>query len=283
VGLTVTDIPAIIRNKIYDSPAFRAMCMSSWRESAYATSAAIRRSHRRFKASGEQGERAYIGWDIILAVVEMTEMVATAILNARQPERFAVHQATNEQIEGMFTAIRDNGITGDEVRTILGLKGPRGMDARAVQTVRVFESVVERIRQILHDLAVFWLEHIEHSRWFRHYPATLTPDETWLIDVNSSEEDRAMAAKLAAMLGAIEVVTIMKEKGFDHTVLREQIVIGAAWLGDGATQFIMTALANSGIDPRAPRKTYLFPAFVEHLTDDERELLFTNANYIKPI
>lgn len=47
----------------------------------------------------DAGERAYLGWDIITAVFEMTEMVATAILSARHPERFAVHQASNDEIE----------------------------------------------------------------------------------------------------------------------------------------------------------------------------------------
>src|ERR1051325_607312 len=86
------------------------MCLSSWRNSAYATSEAVRRSFRRYRASADQSERAYRGWDIITSVVEMTEIVATAILNARDPTRFAVHQGSNKQIEALFTTLRDDGI-----------------------------------------------------------------------------------------------------------------------------------------------------------------------------
>lgn len=283
MSVIVTDMPAILRTSIYEAPEFRAMCVSSWRDVAYATSDGIRRTYRRFRSATDTEERAYLGWDIITAVFEMTEMVATAVLSARHPERFAVHQASNDEIEALFTSIRDDGVTGDEVRSTLRLMGPRGLDARAMRTLRVFESVVARIQQLLRDLAVFWLEHIEHARWFRHYPATLTPDETWLIDVTSSDEDRAMAKTLAEMSGAIEVVTLMKGTGFEHTLLREQVVVSAAVLGEVATQFVMTTLANAGVDPRAPRKTSLFPLFLDHLTDDERDLLFTNGSYIRPI
>ncbi|HTD83450.1 MAG TPA: hypothetical protein VK648_06625 [Gemmatimonadaceae bacterium] len=258
------------------------MCFSSWRDSAYNTSDAIRRSFRRYKASTAQPERAYRGWDIITAVVEMTEIVATAILNARDPLRFAAHQASNDQIEELFTSIRDHGISGAEVRNVLGLQGPRGLDATAMRTLRIFENVVERIALILRDTAVFWLDHIDHARWFRHYPATLTPEETWIIDKNVSDADRAKAEELAAMPGAIELVTIMKDTGFEHTVLREELVVSAAWLGDVATQFIMNILANSGLDVRAPKKTALFPGFLAHLTAEDRELLFANASYVDP-
>src|SRR6266516_2891111 len=82
------------------------MCFSSWRNSAYATSEAVRRSFRRYKVSADPCERAYRGWDIITSVVELTEMIATAILNARDPDRFAAHQASNEQIEVLFTSLR---------------------------------------------------------------------------------------------------------------------------------------------------------------------------------
>lgn len=282
MGVTVTDMPTILRTSVYGAAEFRAMCVSSWRDAAYATSDGIRRSFRRYKSATNAEERAYLGWDVITAVFELTEMVATVFLSGRHPERFAVHQASNDEIEALFTSIRDNGVTAEEVRSILRLTGPR-FDARAVRTLRVFESVVARIQQLLRDLAVFWLEHVEHARWFRHYPATLTPDETWLIDITSSEEDRAMANSLAEMPGAIEVVTLMKGTAFEHTLLREQVVVSAAFLGEAATQFVMTTLANSGLDPRAPRKTSLFPLFTEHLTDDERDLLFAAGSYIRPV
>ncbi|MEO8378125.1 MAG: hypothetical protein ABI779_00535, partial [Acidobacteriota bacterium] len=81
---------------------------------------------------------------------------------------------------------------------------------------------------------------------------------------------------------AIELVTIMKDTGFEHTVLREELVVSAAWLGDVATQFIMNILANSGLDPRAPKKTSLFPGFLAHLTNEERQLLFANGSYVEP-
>jgi hypothetical protein len=282
MSLVETEIPAAIKDRIHEADGLRAMCFSSWRDSAYSTSEAIRTSFRRYKTAPGQAERAYRGWDIITSVVELTEIVASAILNARDPARFVAHQASNEQIEGLFAAIRADGITGREVRSILNLHGPRGLDAKAIQTLRVFEKVVDRIALIVRDTAVFWLEHIDHARWFRHYPATLTPEETWIIDQNVSADDRAKADQLAAMPGAIELVTIMKDTGFEHTVLREELVVSSAWLGDVATQFIMTILANSGIDPRAPKKTSLFPGFLEHLTDTERELLFANGSYVEP-
>lgn len=282
MSLIETEIPAVIKDRIHETDGLRAMCFSSWRDSAYSTSEAIRTSFRRYQIASSQRERAYRGWDIVTSVVELTEIVASAILNAGDAARFAAHQASNDDIEGLFIGIRDNGMSGAEVRKILGLQGPRGLDARAVQTLRIFERVVERITLIVRDTAVFWLEHIDHARWFRHYPATLTPEETWIIDQQVSEEDRAMAEQLAAMPGAIELVTIMKDTGFEHTVLREALVLSAAWLGDVVTQFIMTILANSGIDPRAPKKTSLFPGFLTHLTDAERELLFANGSYVKP-
>jgi hypothetical protein len=282
MSLIETEIPEVIQDRIYETPGFRAMCFSSWRNSAYATSEAVRRSFRRYKVSTDPAERAYRGWDIITSVVELTEMVATAILNARDPDRFVAHQASNEQIETLFTNLRDQAISGAEVRKIVGLRGPRGLDALAVRCLRIFESVLDRVCLVLHDTAVFWLEHIEHTRWFRHYPATLTPEETWMIDQNASADDRAIAAQLAAMPGAIEVVTLMKSPIFEHTVLREELVVGAAWLSDVATQFIMMILANSGIRPSAPPKTVLFPAFLAHLTDDERALLLTNRGYVRP-
>jgi hypothetical protein len=135
---------------------------------------------------------------------------------------------------------------------------------------------------ILHDTAVFWLEHIEHARWFRHFPATLTTEETWMIDQNASADDRAIAAQLAAIPGAIEIVTLMKSPKFEHTVLLEELVVRAAWLSDVATQFIMMILANSDIQPGAPKKTTLFPAFLVHLSDQDRALLFANGSYVRP-
>jgi len=282
MSLVETAVPAAIKDRIHETDGLRAMCFSSWRDSAYSTSEAIRASLRRYQSTSSQSERAYRGWDIVTSVVELTEIVASAILNARDAARFAAHQAGNDDIEGLFIGVRDSGISGAEVRKILGLQGPRGLDARAVQTFRIFEKVVERIALIVRDTAVFWLEHIEHARWFRHYPATLTPEETWTIDPKVSEEDRARAEQLAAMPGAIELVTIMKDTGFEHTVLREELVLSAAWLGDVITQFIMTILANSGIDPRAPKRTSLFPGFLAHLTDAERELIFANGSYVKP-
>lgn len=258
------------------------MCVSSWRDAAYATSDGIRRSLRRYQGATDVEERAYLGWDIITAVFELTEMVATVFLSARYPDRYALHQAANDEIEALFMSVRDEGVTAEEVRSILRLSGPR-VDARVVPTLSVFESVVSRIQQLLRDLAVFWLEHIEHARWFRHYPATLTPDETWLIDTASSEADRAMANALVEAPGAIEIVTLMKGTAFEHTLLREQIVVSAAFLGEVATQFVMTTLANAGLDPHALRKTSLFPLFADHLTDDERNLLFSNGSYIRPV
>jgi len=66
----------------------------------------------------------------------------------------------------------------------------------------------------------------------------------------------------------------MKLPRFEHTVLREELVVGATWLSDAATQFIMMILANSGIRPSTLNKTVLFPAFLFHLTDEDRALLF---------
>src|SRR5688500_3219222 len=112
MSLVETEIPAAIKDRIFETDGLRAMCFSSWRDSAYATSEAIRTSFRRYKTAPSQTERAYRGWDIITSVVELTEIVATAILNARDPARFVAHQASNEQIEVLFTAIRADGITG---------------------------------------------------------------------------------------------------------------------------------------------------------------------------
>jgi len=282
VGLTVIDIPAGLRSHIYETPHFRGLCVSSWRYAAYTMHDAIRREYREFKASSDQGERAYLGWFIITSVVEMTEMVATAILNAREPGRFAVHQADNSQIESLFTDVRDHGIGAEEIRSILGIRGPRGLNVTAIRALRVLESVIEQIQTVLQALAVFWLEHIEHTKWFRHYPATLSPEEAWLIDREASEESRAKAAELMAMPGAIEIVTLMKEANFEHILLREQLVLEAVLFSDAATGFLLMSLFNAGLDPRRAGKTTLFPQFLRHLNDDERAFLFVAGNYVDP-
>jgi hypothetical protein len=282
MSIVETKVPAALKDRIHEADGLRAICFSSWRNSAYSTTGAIRSSFRRYKLASSPAERAYRGWDIITSAVELTEMIATAILNARDPARFAAHQASNQELETLFTEIRKNGISPAEVCTILRLDAPPLVHQRAIQALLTFEKVVDRITRIVQYTAVFWLEHIDHARWFRHYPATLTPEESWIIDQNVSAQDRANAEELLAMPGAIEIVTIQKDFAFEHTVLREELVSTGMWLADAATQFIMMILANCGVDTRKPKKKLLFPAFLNHLTDVERELLFSNGSYVEP-
>lgn len=282
MSVTEQKLSAKLASDLITRPEFVAMCVSSWRYGAYATGDLIVQTFNALPSVADANERAYLGWEILGQVVELTEMAATAWLNRREPTRFPVHQATNQQIEALWKAVRRDGVPLDEIRTFLRLSGPRGFTATAQRTARVYMRVLERVNLALRDIATFWTEHAANVRWFRHYPATLTPDEAWTVDRGSDEQRRQITEQMAQVPDALEFITHMQDaRVFEHTVLRMQDVAAGVQIGDAAIQLVMNWLANSGLDPSQPRHVrHLLPIFVRHLTPEERATLLLDGSYV---
>jgi len=281
MSIVVQQLPEKLAADMLARPEFVGMCVSSWRYGAYATGDTIVHAFNALHGMPDGAERAYLGWEIIGSVVELTEMAATAWLNRRAPSEFAVHQASNAQIEALWTDIRSNGAGVSEIRAFLHLNGPGGFSMQARRTVRVYERILDRVNLALRDIATFWTEQAANARWFRHYPATLTPEEAGVIDSGNAEQRREIMAQMAAVTDALEFATHMQDaRSFGHTVLRKQDVAAAVQVGDLAIQLIMNWLANSGLDPSQPRnRSHIFPIFTRHLSANERAILTADGTY----
>jgi len=277
MSIVTQHLPPEIARKLVAQPEFTAMCVSSWRYSAYAAGDLAVETYRAFNESSDPEERAYLGWEIITSIVELTEMTATAWLSRTTPGGFAVHRASNKEIETLWTQIAANGADAADARSFLRLRGLGGFGPAAIAGALALGRVLLHVERLLRDLATFWRDQAPNARWFRHFPATLTPDDAWRIDPAPDNAD--ILRQMATVDDSIEFVTHMDDaRSFHHTVLRQQDVRAAVALGDIAIQLVMNWLANSGLDPNEPAdRRHLLPAIAIVLGPEERRILGYNA------
>jgi len=281
--LSVTPIPEHVRAQLAAHRGFVLIALNSWRETAFATNALLERNFERVMDEAVSAEeRAFLGWEIVTAATELSEIVGTLLLYQRDPLRSTFHAADNPTLKSLFESLDITGISDAEARTFVGLRVPPGLGATSIRVASAQAKVVAKIRMAASDIARFWLTKSDDARWWRHLPMSLTWDEVLVVSPPSDAERETMLAAMEATPERIETLARIdaKQNVYEHTALRLADLRFARGIASIASQLVINSIVNAELDELHSRdKRSLAPFLTRDLTRDEKKVLQDDGNY----
>lgn len=280
--LTFKRIPPHIQAQLAANHHFTAMAISSWRESSFAANNLVERNFALIEKVSTE-ERAFLAWEIVTSGVELSEMLATALLNRRDPRAVPFHAASNQQIERLFKEVSESGASHSEAVGFLRLRVPAGFGLDARRVVPIYERIVANIQLVLREIATFWCAQIENAHWSRHLPMSLTVAETALTFPEPDSGRDSVFAEIAATPDVIDTIARLDEatRSIEYVALRAGDVRAARAVANVASQLIVNWLANAGLDPNMRHEQrWLFPFALLGLSEQEKRVLETDGDYI---
>jgi hypothetical protein len=282
MSLDVVPIPTHIRAQLAVSSDFVLIALNSWRETAAATNELVQHNFARMKHVSAE-ERAFLGWEIVTAAVEVSEIVGTVLLHMRNRHAAPFHAADNQTLKALFEQFRTDSVSDAEAWTLLRLRVPPGFSARAIGVARVQTKLVRTIQLAVTESARFWWTHSENARWWRHLPMSLTFEESFVVAPVAGPDRDAVVAEMAATPERVETLARMDEQKheFEHTALRLGDVRVGRGLASAGSQLVINIIANMTPTAMAPsEKRWLFPFLTRDLTLAEKKVLADDGNYI---
>src|SRR5688572_19944421 len=177
MSFDVVAIPAHIRAQLAASGDFVLLALNTWRQTAVATNELVQHNFARM-AHASAEERAFLGWEIVTAAVEVSEIVGTVLLHMRDRGAAPFHAADNETLKVLFEQFRADRVSDREARTLLSLRASRGFSTTSVRLESVQTKLVRTIQLSVVEIAEFWWTHWDNARWWRHLPMFLTLEES---------------------------------------------------------------------------------------------------------
>lgn len=281
MSLAVTPIPEHVRAQLAANSDFMLLALNAWRETAAATLDLVQHNVGRME-DAERDAKAFLGWEIVTAAVELAEIVGTVLVHVRDRHASPFHAADNPTLRTLFDDFRTRSLPEEEVRKLLGLRLPPGFGAAAVRAGWVHTKVVQAFQAAVYGIAQFWQAHTNDARWWRHLPMSLTWEESMAVSPMAGSDRDQLLAEIEATPERIETLARMDEqrRSFDHTALLAGQVRAAAGVASVAGQLIINIIANAtptGAPPSGER--WLFPFLTRDLTPAERQILEDDANY----
>jgi hypothetical protein len=283
--ITVTPIPEHVRAQLSANQHFVAIAVRSWGESAAATNQLIQSNFLRMQEPGHDAdERAFLGWEILTAAVELSEILASALMHDRDPQSAPFHSVDNPTLNAFFEGVRDFGLSAEHASGFLRFRVPSGLGRAAIRVASIHGKVVSALQESVRETATFWCTHAEKSaRWFRHLPLSLSNEEALTIAPDAGPDRDIVLAKIAAIPDRIETLVRVDEetRSFEHTALSLDNVRVARAIANVTSQLIVNWIATSGFDSMTgPNQRWLFPTLTYGLTPDEKKVLERDGHYI---
>lgn len=283
MSLETVSIPEHVRAQLAAQRVFVGHALGSWRDCAATTNELLRENFRRLGETAEAEEKAFLGWEIVCAAVELSEIAATALRHARDPQSSPFHSADNPTLRAIFQSIKENGLPDLEARQFLRLRVPPGFGKAALRVVSVYSKLVARLQYVVRGIAEFWLMHADNARWFRHLPMSLTLAEAATIASDKGVGREEVVALIEATLDPLEVFALLDEKSraIEYHALRMDDVRAARATAAWACELVINWIANFGFDPAMRQdERRLFPFLTAALTEAEKKVLETDGKYI---
>lgn len=256
--------------------------LSSWGSVAAAADDLVDRNFRRHNEASDADERAFLGWEVLTAGVEIAEIAATVIRHVREPEASRFHSADNRALKTLFNALAEDGFSSTEAFAFLRLRRLAGFSRPTVRAMWATGAVVENLREAVKGLSQFWLMQAENARWFRHLPMSLTVDEAAEVSNGHDPSHDFVAATITATPNRLETLAVIDEDTHQltYTALRREDVHAARIAANVASQIVMNWFANAEKkdDPR-PDQRWLLPFLTRRLSDAEKKVLEEHGRY----
>lgn len=283
--ITVTPVPEHIRAQLSANRLFVAIAVRSWGAAAAATNELIQNNYLRIQeAEADADERAFLGWEIVTAAVELSEILASALMHECNPRSAPFHSVDNPTLKAFFERVRGFGLSDEEASGFLRFRVPAGLNRAAIRVASLHGKVVMALQASVRDIATFWCTHAEKSaRWFRHLPMSLSIEEGLAIAPDAVTDRDTVLADIAATPDRIETLIRVDEerRAFEYTALRLGDVRGARAVANVTSQLVLTWVANSGLDPMTRSdQRWLLPALTYGLNDDDKKVLERDGHYI---
>jgi hypothetical protein len=281
MSLDVVAIPDHIRAQLAASSDFVLLALNSWRETAAATNELVQHNFALMEHASAE-ERAFLGWEIVTAAVEVSEIVGTVLLHMRDRHAAPFHAADNQTLKALFEQLRADSVSDAEARTLLRLRVPPGFGGRAIRVAWVQTKLVRTIQLAVTETARFWRTHTENARWWRHLPMSLTFEESLFVSPVAGPDRDAVLTAMEATPERVETLARMDEQEhvFEHTALRLGDVRGARGLASLASQLVINIIANMTPTAMPPsEERWLFPFLTRGLTLAEKKVLEDDGNY----
>jgi hypothetical protein len=282
MSVEILTIPEHIRAQLAANSDFVLLALNSWRETAAATNELVRYNFERMERASTEEEGAFLGWEIVMAAVELSEIVGTVLLHMRDRAASPFHAADNKALKALFDTLRSGAVSDAEVRTLLRLRVPPGFGTNAVRVAWVQTKLVRTFQLAIKETARFWWTHAENARWWRHLPMSLTWEESLVVAPVADQDRDAVLAEIEATPERIETLARMDEqqRAFEHTALRHGDVRGARGLASVASQIVINIIANaSPTGAPASDERRLFPFLTRDLTPIEKKVLVDDGHY----
>lgn len=283
MSLEVISIPEHIRAQLTADKHFVAHALNSWRACAASTHELLQQNFSCMEQTDDADEKAFLGWEIVMAAVELSELAATVLRYARDPKASPFHSADNAALKGMFQGLAEIGLPELEARQFLRLRMPPGFGKAAIRMSPVYAKLVARFQIIASSIAEFWMLHADNARWFRHLPMSFTLSEVLVVAPEGDASRGAALAEVEATPERIEALALLDEKKrvIEYRVLRMGDVVAARSTAAIASQLVINWIVNCGLDTGMwPDERRLFPFLTANLTEDEKKVLEVHGNYL---
>jgi hypothetical protein len=276
-------IPPHVRDGMARSQQLVLHALSSWREPATSAYEMAQANVRRIEATTDDSEKAFLGWEVVAAAVELAEMIATHIQHTRDPLTSLFHSADNQTLKALFTSLAADDFSSSEAFSFLRLRSLRGFSRETIRTMAATRAVVENMRLAVNGISTFWLIHADNARWFRHLPMSLTVDEADEVSSGEHPSHDTIERLIEATPNRVETFARMDEstRVLDYTALRIEDIRAARQVAGVANQLVINWILNNPLDGRPrPNERWLFPFLTHRLTEAEKRTLEEHGQYI---
>ncbi|HEY2093798.1 MAG TPA: hypothetical protein VGJ81_18150 [Thermoanaerobaculia bacterium] len=276
-------IPTHVRDEFARSQHLVLHALGSWLAPAASTYELVQANVRRLETTVDDSEKAFLGWEVVAAAVELAELVATLILHTRHPLTSLFHSADNQTLKALFASLAADDFSQSEGFRFLRLRSLRGFSRETIRTMAATGRVVENLRIAVNGISNFWLIHADNARWFRHLPMSLTVDEADEISSGEHPSHETVTREIEATANRVETLARMDEstRVLEYTALRMEDIRAARQVAATANELVMNWISNNPVDGRPrPNERWLFQFLTHRLTDAEKRALEQHGHYI---
>ncbi len=267
-------LPANFSSALHENPNTENLAIGAWEDIAVSIQELSAAIQKQLEDPDDKADKPYMARELITTAVETIEILGSALLRFRNPERRQFHYASNDELTTLFAAV-EQGIPEEEAIRFLRLPQPTIGDPVLAAAL---QHIGKRSQDCLIDFARYWQANIQSVRWFRHYPAFLTWNEPPLIDTSNNPQLQQVQAQIKERLPhLLEVIVHPDEHGFDYEPLEPTAGRLAAGITRVAIQVLYMISGNQVLDPASTDPSHrlpkVFPAFTRELPAEQLNAL----------